>query len=44
MQHSIHHIHNGAQNHQVEAGQASSFKFCKFAVHLSKQLMGCHFQ
>ena len=28
---NIHRIHNGAQNHQVEAGQASSFKFCKFA-------------
>ena len=27
----IHRIHNGAQNHQIEAGQASSFKFCKFA-------------
>ena len=27
---SIHRIHNGAQNHQVEGGQASSFKFCKF--------------
>ena len=27
----IHRIHNGAQNHQVEAGQASSFEFYKFA-------------
>ena len=27
----IHRIHNGAQNHQAAAGQASSFKFCKFA-------------
>ena len=28
---SMHRIHNGAQNHQVEAGQASSSTFCKFA-------------
>ena len=27
----IHRLHYGAQNHQVQAGQASSFKFCKFA-------------
>ena len=31
----IHRIHNDVQNHQVEAGQASSFKFCKFASFLA---------
>ena len=33
----IHRIHNGAKNHQVEAGQASSFKFA--SLRLSKQLL-----